>query len=674
MGAVLEQTFLDKVLSKPIPEGNLRCLGCGQRVCTNCKECHEDGCQFEGKYVVQAHHLTNFPALQVKSQKARGYVALAESEHLRDFVPRPYVALSHPAMVGGVREKMVTALGTIRNKRAGFKNALFVRPCPTRPRHGFVESRPIELENISEEVLKVLNEARAVDPEAELLVLPHIDAQFNMVVTPHQMTIGQGHDGATAGKETITVPLAGVLFGDTPKSLYKLAGVDLEKEDPYFEAVSVKQRAHVLAMFYPSLLTQLRAGPKVPLSVDYIPAPTVVKSIIHAEGDLVEWERITADLPLGTVAVHVGGSLVSHYGVHCYLNRIPIMTSRIPKIGETLVPTEKVGEVDHGAVLLGLGAAVRLPLWHLHPPKKESELERSLSTTEAVRVMLYGLHNAKALVGRDAFWAGLSAGLMVRLGMMASHGEARHGEGGGGGTREYVFDLVKEDFFKSRAHLGHANFVFKKIKKDGGVGGPRWVECTDSIIALDKAIRWYILSPDQGWFKVMMAGLNTAINKAHNNGWWMNKFCDQSSFDSASKQNVGFLIQLAEPLYIVQQWQVGAQKECIGAYSEWAKQVNIVEPKTKEEHQYVRYVLDPEALKTLELKKQAEKEKEEFKAKQLAEKQAKYHAQLEAMNKPCEIEGCKCKLGLAALAAELFPQSMSYEKSVGTTNGQAQKA
>src|SRR6185437_13355334 len=114
---------------------------------------------------------------------------------------------------------------------------LFARPCPVRPRHGFVDSQVVPT---VKDARALLNLAQEVDPEAELLIMEYIQAHYNAIWTPGRFVIGPGHDGATSGTNSFTIPL---VPNDAWMALF--SGYSLLKEArihapdvPYFEIVT----------------------------------------------------------------------------------------------------------------------------------------------------------------------------------------------------------------------------------------------------------------------------------------------------------------------------------------------------------------------------------------------------------------------------------------------------
>jgi hypothetical protein len=223
-----------------------------------------------------------------------------------------------------------------------FNPAPFARPCPPSPEHGFVESRIVK----SQEELESLRlETLEVNPESEILVMPLVDAEINMIWTPGLLTVGPGHDGATSGKGVISFPLAGL--NPIPKIHLNSADIGEEKW-PYLEAVKGKVNKDYGGYAVNPEVTQLRSGPILKIiSQDFIPTEITVKQVCKTNGeDLLEWAKKVKALAAaneecadGSIVVwHPTGGITDHFSVHCREQGVPIMLSREPVVGEVLAP------------------------------------------------------------------------------------------------------------------------------------------------------------------------------------------------------------------------------------------------------------------------------------------------------------------------------------------------
>ena len=396
---------------------------------------------------------------------------------------------------------------------------IFCRPMPTVPKHGFVDSRMVhnlwQLHAVWDEMVKV-------EPKGELMLMAPIKAALNFIITPGGITIGPGHDGATAGKHCYSLPMLPKLNARW-QSICQGARVG-GTEWPFFEAVLTKEGR--------LWLTQLRAGPQIMQTApDLIPEDVTVVKVIETVGDLLEWEALMAkEWAEGTVIWHPGGSLWSHYAVHAAIHKLPIMISRKPVVGELLAKnSSQQPEYDLRAMRAGVVAGTTVPI-------SRAGMARN-GRTRAVQTVLFAMHNGPVLRGSHAFWVGAGAALMHRLGVAASLGEWRHAKGGGvfkGLSRDQVYDEAFPRPFFARKLLPQATDSFVEESWAGGFGGKKWANCARSVVRLDRALIGVMGGGEQPAAIELLDALNNAVNQAHNNGWWMNKFIDQSAFDQAA--------------------------------------------------------------------------------------------------------------------------------------------
>ncbi len=131
--------------------------------------------------------------LKPRTQKAKGVLGLKAEGFATFNVPSAQL-FQNPQDIAA-QKLWVEAHGT-----------WFVRPCPVRPRHGFVESR--EAKTV-DEIVKIMVKTLAADPKGEILLLPKIIGNASAVWLPESgtITVGPSNDGATKGYDTLTLPL-----------------------------------------------------------------------------------------------------------------------------------------------------------------------------------------------------------------------------------------------------------------------------------------------------------------------------------------------------------------------------------------------------------------------------------------------------------------------------------
>ena len=428
--------------------------------------------------------------------------------------------------------------------------AVFARPCPFEPKHGYIDSRVIDA---VKELRALWRQVKEDDPNGEILLMQPIDAAYNLLLTPNLMVVGSGHDGATAGKDTVIIP---ILLQALPSKVYREAELDLATSDPYIEVVVLEEKLQYTFRF-----TQLRAGPKTDKVIgDFIPHPTTVQYILRADATQFkdrEWERAierAKDLP-GLVVWHPGGAITDHFSIHARSFNIPVIYGDKPKIGDTLVPFKPVEVPNPQAVLRGIVIGSSVPLWH----GKSSGYGHDGMNTPAIAALLTALHHSAEMVGDTGELIGIGIGLLMRLGCVALMGESRHRSGNGlkfTGSRTEVYKKGYQcSIHRLRCTLPWLINVFRYGEfSSGGVGGEKWAACGKTLIPLFEGTRQLALNPSDENVRFLIRALNVAVNQAHNGGWWLNKFASGELFVSVPKGDLTALSQAGVAFHYCTTW------------------------------------------------------------------------------------------------------------------------
>lgn len=418
----------------------------------------------------------------------------------------------------------------------------FGRPCPPRPEHGFVESRVVKGR---EDVRMLLREAQQQFPEAELLITPFVEAGHSAVATPTIVSVGPGHEGATGGHHAIRFAYP---------SNFAALGLPLEEsgvvDTPYLEVVYRKGTSQ--GVVSPTFV-QLRDGPALPLTKDFIPARITVTRVEVAEGDLIAWGKrvVTLAKEPGVVVTHVGGSLASHFGVHCMSRGVPIVTSREVTVGEVL-EKEVPKPLDFSQVKRGLleGFAFEFT----DPAQFKAAITLALLACHGL-----GVNEA----GENSRLFGVGIAFLLRVSWALGIGESRYcktsallsGELAGlkGEARQTVYKkaLMIWDVNDSRRLAIQAAHAFRHGQFSGGYGGIKWFACLWCTFKVDTAVRTFLATPTDASLNLIRRWVNHTINQAHNNGWWYNKLLQHEILDQASTANPQVLWPLLPFIYEV---------------------------------------------------------------------------------------------------------------------------
>jgi len=241
--------------------------------------------------------------VQFATQKARGIAALTGIRH---WVPE-WVGL--PQGVTVMPHQIINH----------WSLPTFARPCPERPRHGFVESRRVS--NVKE-LLEIFVEARIADPAAEVILMPQCTAKMSAVATDAGVTWGLGNDGVTAGGRQWDIPCPN---GALTKRIHLWSGQYREdiKGGAFLEIVEDKGTPTIV---------QVRDGPVIAKATgNFIPEKDYrVTHVIYLpnyeSSNLLEWERKIQEAPKGSVLVLADTGLSSHFAVHGIVHNLAVIT------------------------------------------------------------------------------------------------------------------------------------------------------------------------------------------------------------------------------------------------------------------------------------------------------------------------------------------------------------
>lgn len=423
---------------------------------------------------------------------------------------------------------------------SNFNFPVFARPCPSVPRHGFVDS---VLCNNSQELNRVSEEAKQAESNAELLITKPIPASYNAIITDGVITFSYGNDGATAGRDIKYFyisqdPIAPIIELDT--------SLMLNGEVPFYELVLDQEGT--------TFLVQVRSAPGVPKCKDYVPEKTEVKTIIKAEGDLLEWEALlkTVD-PRTTIIDHTNGSLASHYAIHAIINRIPIFTSYLPNQGDILEPTvtnSEITEEDREKFYRAFCYGFSSGKFMTENSKLYATNHHGQMTSNLI-LALSTLHNFSAIsMAKDYEVLGITLGLFLRTTFAVSIGEARFAHmkpeyakeikdfhaaipKSRGGAYEWAWKMNAGNFI---SNIRNVYRIFDEVKWQSSYGGAKWLSCTKSSINLFNAC----VAKDV--FSVVEL-FNKVLHEEHNSGKYLNKIINTQYFDEAASNPSQFAVK-----------------------------------------------------------------------------------------------------------------------------------
>lgn len=503
--------------------------------------------QLPDDYIPISKEENNMPAgawKEPKTQKAKGILIGARylgsyNEGLQN-APEPIIVFPSPDM----------------GRLAELKFPAFARPCPKRPRHGFVESRKVK---DLEEALRVWGAALKEDKDAELVLMPVLTGRFSGVATNAGVSWGQGNDAVTGGKDakTIPVPMSGNDFKANVKKFVSSNSEEFKDLIPnhlYMELVEHKGRMR---------LVQLRDGPEQPTERNYIPKAITVAKILDpdTEGDLLDWERKvlakanSTEDPASIVIRMPGASLASHWAVHAIQAGMTVITDgRVVCLGDHIKP--ELAAPMHPDKSSGMRWELRdrlkaLAEVYTFPSDLHHQREicaTAVATIHSLSTWNLAEHHLSAL-------AAYAVDSLVRLGLAACAGEMRHRDRywadyevnrGAEGDPGWVFnfpytvqsipylanarDVIYREFLGPMNHLKRAELLdqmvvdFDKGFWPNSYGGPAWGQVAEATARLARAVDAF-QTKDGRWAEVVMAA-NNLIHTSHNSDLCLTKWCD----------------------------------------------------------------------------------------------------------------------------------------------------
>lgn len=414
-----------------------------------------------------------------------------------------------------------------------FDNMIFARPCPKTPRHGFVDSRIVSNKT---ELKALLKEVLEADPSGEIVLTKFLDSAVCSAVltTNGTISIGPGHNGATAGKSSFSLP---VKPEDLPVNVKRKAGV-AKYDNAFIETVFAPYEDWTESFYY----TQVRGGPAIDAVKDFIPKKAIVKKVIAPNDDLVAWEKEVKKLAAGTVVYGPGHTLASHAAIHCVVNNIPFITSFKPNVGQSIKPATNV-KLKFDSRQFNVGFTIGI----------DSKIEMSTMLHISASV----LHNWAYLRGADqsSFMLGLSVGYFIKVLCALNFGEYRYS------NDDIKNELSREDIYKNLMKTKKFSFYISKCPKiahdfknkklfNTGFGGTKWSKAAAMCVEIWNAVAEITNKGlDEKSANNLVKMLNKAINLVHNNGWLFNKISDQVLLNFVAEHPSLALLQLSDYFY-----------------------------------------------------------------------------------------------------------------------------
>lgn len=503
-----------------------------------------------------------------KTQKARGLQVLSKL----GFIKTPMYFLVNP----------ITSLPRLQFP-------LMARPCPVKPRHGFVESRIV---NTAEETNAVLTETKAQDPLGEVVLMERFESAYSAVVTDSAVTMGPGTDGATAGKKSITIPCQSNLrttILNKNKYVYcrhETRGIVQLRVLPYAQ---VKPEHNVFIETVGPHIVQLRTGPQADYSKSRFSTcnTVIIKRImvLKAGMSFLQFEHMlqtyAKDGDTHCTILHLpNGSLSSHYAVQAIAKGFSVITEPAKlAIGQALnfsntqTKLPVTSELRH-AIVRGCEIGIDTT------PTKDT-VTWAIAVIQGLAATSHNVHSIALLTAASI--------ILARAGTAICLGEHRHFYRRGPGLlgllpsgpirlklmrkapMDGIPDTPERDtiyhhafalkwnriptWYRISSYLQGTKHDFDTDYWRGGYGGPKWAECTQaSLDLLHSVIPLILVTPLQpnpnergllalhNQIYTCIANANRLITISHNSAKCLTKLVPSLILHEISQGNTGLKI------------------------------------------------------------------------------------------------------------------------------------
>lgn len=448
--------------------------------------------------------------------------------------------------------------------------SIFARPCPTRPRHGFIESQTVTSKKAIEQLF--VNIKRR-DPSGEMILMYKATAKYSSVLTPFSYSVGSNNDGATSGN-AVTIPLPNNPILN--KSDLSLAGIT---ETPYVEFVEHHGNLEPV---------QLRNGPKpIVADEDFIPYDIPkVENIIYCDTDLIQYEFLIKNAPPNSVVYAPDKGMTSHYAAHAFANNIPFLTKPIHTYelyGSYLkanVDKDHTTSGDWSKIAEYIQYYLNVPAYILLGSDFTSKSFCSsianpvtFSITMGHLSLICNKNNDKTnqLIAKalTCFIATYIASLLGELRHYKEHQKqyenaikqttesippcmylpSKESQESRGGTYRAALRYSVAEMW-TRTPSIEVDFMSPIWGHGTSYGGGRWASSTASMQRLQEKLLQFLKTPTRQLFNETISEWHTCINEEHNGGRILSKFICGYVFDLAANYPFKNLIQSGVTAFI----------------------------------------------------------------------------------------------------------------------------
>ena len=494
---------------------------------------------------------------KLKSQKAIGI----------KFIERLYPKYSLPSL-------FITDKNQIDNINedylpVSFYGKLFIRACPLKPRHGILESRISDIDNVKKDLKEIFENTEKIDEHIECVIQPFIDADCSAVWSKGLIAIGRGHDGITAGRDFVAY-----LSSNEP-DFHSLVLKALDLKDCEYEFVYDIKNYGLRFVQIREATNHFKPNSKPKgkniysgFVIDGIVEMKNIKNIVVLEG-LENIEKLEKFSGKDNLCVHIGGNLLSHAAAWCRQNYINYIAIEDEEDIDKIKKFKYLCEISKGWVKLSnrkLKAKKIKIDWNFDAFKEgfNAIMESKISKDYAKELfnLLPFFHDyisGNFTNKENAYLAGLFAGTLTKIGIAIVFGELRYLSHKCENNPVSLEDVIQKTFkevFNIDYEFSDSYEVRDKIYDDIFALNLSDYESVVNLMQLaieGFSYNWESAYGGHSWQKIakqikdillcktrdcLLNKLNKFLNYTHNNGWAFNKLIYPKIMDIVYTDNI----------------------------------------------------------------------------------------------------------------------------------------
>lgn len=471
------------------------------------------------------------------------------------------------------------------------KFPIMARPCPRKPRHGFVESRIVKTRKA---IVQIVQETITADPYGEVILMPPVKASFSGIVTNSSITLGRRRNGATTGQHCLSIPChtnmrMALGLDDHIAATRKNGETSITRFATY---AGIKPTDGIFVETVGNEVVQLRTGPQYDSSQTRFSSVSSIRPqfvfVVPSNMDFLAYEKKLDELiacvthPAYVLILQPGASLTSHYMVQAISKGCSVATDLSHCEPEQLVifsASSSTPQFPNAASAKYRNAIQEsMTLAYSIRPTADT-LAWAVSVIQGIGPTHHNQGSVNLLIAAATILAKAGAGICLgeyrhffrvgpgRIGAIAlapvsfPH-ELQYHYRKGPLDRTQIFRAAFDLPWQKHDTWFNMISILTRVEHDyripdswsGGYGGAKWGDCTAATISLLLALLPYVLTTDEkpekslqpatakGQLNRVIQAANRLITVSHNSNKCLTKIISGSTLGEISLGDTGIRI------------------------------------------------------------------------------------------------------------------------------------